>query len=201
MKAAIGAVILAAGSASRMGRQKLLLPLAERPLLAHVLGTVQELPWAACVAVIGEPETELSQICHSYHISPVFNANRQSGQASSVKLALQMLPRQLDGILFLLGDQPLVSTALINAVVAQFEQAASDKTIIVPCYQGQRCSPVLFGAHWRSSLAGLQGDTGGRQIIRNQTEWVIELSWPDPMPFYDADTWDEYVKIKQLVEK
>ncbi|WP_371372348.1 NTP transferase domain-containing protein [Sporomusa aerivorans] len=199
MKAKVGAVILAAGSARRMGRQKLLLPLAGVPLLAHVLKTVQEMPWAACLAVIGQPQAELSRLCRNYQIPAVFNAARETGQASSVKLAVETLPEPLDGILFFPGDQPLVSKVLIEAIVSQFEQADNDKAIIVPGYQGRRYSPVLFGSHWRSHFAGLKGDTGGRQIIKSWPEWVKELDWPDPSPFYDADTWEDYLRLKQLL--
>jgi molybdenum cofactor cytidylyltransferase len=201
MSKKIGAVILAAGSASRMGRQKLLLPLAGKPLLAHVLASVRAFDWAACLAVIGEPAAELTSLCRDYQIPAVYNANRLSGQASSVNLALKTLPGRLEGIIFFQGDQPLVSPALVEAILAQFEQAAGDKAIIVPCHQGQRYSPVLFGSHWRSHLAGLQGDAGGRQIIRDRPECVVEFDWSEPAPFYDADTWEEYLKLQQLLAK
>ncbi|HWR41683.1 nucleotidyltransferase family protein [Sporomusa sp.] len=192
---------MAAGTASRMGQQKLLLPLGGKPLAAHVLSTVHNLQWADCVAIIGEPKAELSELCCQYSIRAVFNAGRVSGQASSITLALQTLHHQLDGIIFFLGDQPLVPQALIQAILSSFAQLASDKAIIVPCYQGQRYSPVLFGSHWRTSLAGLTGDTGGRSIIRENPDWIRELDWTDPTPFYDADTWEEYQKLKKLSEE
>ncbi len=198
MSQPIGAVILAAGTASRMGQQKLLLPLNNKPLMSHVLNIVHAIPWAASIAIIGEPKAELAELCRQYNIASVYNANRQNGQASSVTLALQTLPGQLAGIMFFLGDQPLVSRALIEAILAKFQQAASHKSIIVPCYQGQRYSPVLFGSHWRSPLSELTGDTGGRQIIRANLEWVIDLDWADPTPFYDADTWEDYLRLKKL---
>lgn len=200
MSVAFGAVILAAGTASRMGKQKLLLPLNNKPIMAHVLNVVHNLPWSASLAVIGEPEAELAEVCSQYNVSSVYNANRLTGQASSVTLALKMLPDQLAGIMFFLGDQPLVPNALIEAILTKFRQLASDKAIIVPCYQGRRYSPVLFGSYWRSRMSELTGDTGGRQIIRANPEWVIELNWDDPAAFYDADTWEDYLRLKELAE-
>jgi molybdenum cofactor cytidylyltransferase len=184
-----------------MGQQKLLLPLGGKPLLAHVLSTVHKLPWADCVAIIGEPQAELAELCCRYSIQPAFNAERVSGQASSITLALQTLHQPLDGIMFFLGDQPLINQALIQAILACFIQQASAKSIIVPCYQGQRYSPVLFGSHWRTSLAGLTGDTGGRQVIRGNPEWVTQLDWADPAPFHDADTWEEYQLLIKVYEQ
>ena len=199
MNNGIGAVILAAGTASRMGRQKLLLPLAGQTLVTHVLGTVRQLPWADCIAVIGEPEAELAALCHTQAIRSIYNSQRQQGQATSITLGVQQLTSDLDGIMFFLGDQPLVSPALIAALIAQFGQYASDKAIIVPCYQGQRYSPVIFGSYWRGALTTLIGDTGGRQIMRANPAQVVEVNWPEQTPFYDADTWEDYQRLKKLL--
>jgi len=199
-KLRFGAVILAAGTASRMGQQKLLLPLAGKPLLAHILGTIGAFEWADCIAVIGEPESELAELCRQYQVCPVFNPDRQRGQASSIVLAVKQLALNLHGIMFFLGDQPLVSGELIAAIVARFQQLASNEAIVVPCYRQQSYSPVLFSGFWRSSLEKLEGDTGGRQIIRQHPEWVSKLDWPEPEPFYDADTWEEYQRLKQRVK-
>lgn len=183
-----------------MGRQKLLLPLGDKPLAAHVLSTVRSLPWADCVAVIGEPAAELAGLCSRYSVRAVYNAGRLSGQASSIVLALQTLAQPLRGIMFFPGDQPLVSTALIQAVRTCFVRRGSDKAIIVPCHQGQRHSPVLFGSYWRAALAGLTGDTGGRKIMQANPAWVTQLDWPEPAPFYDADTWAEYQRLTKLYQ-
>lgn len=195
MNKKMGAVILAAGTASRMGKQKLLLPLAGKPLLTHVLSTVRRLPWGDCIAIIGEPESELAALCQAEGIRAVYNAQRQLGQASSISLALQQLASELDGIMFLLGDQPLVSFELLEELLTQFEQAASHKAIIVPCFQGERHSPVVFGSFWRPRLASLFGDTGGRQILRDNPSQIVEVNWPKKSDFYDADTWEEYQKL------
>ncbi len=181
-------------------QQKLLLPLGNKPLLAHVLNTVHNLPWAACVAVIGEPAAELAGLCSRYSVKAVYNAGRVSGQASSIVLALQTLPPSLTGLMFFPGDQPLVSKELIQAIAACFARQGSDKAIIVPCCRGQRYSPVLFGSHWRAALAGLTGDTGGRKVIRENPAWVTPLDWPEPAPFYDADTWEEYQRLLGLFQ-
>ena len=88
MSVSIGAVVLAAGMAVRMGRQKLLLPLDGKPMLAHVLEVVAAVPFASRVVVIGEPQEPLAALCQEQGIPSVFNEKRKSGQASSVCLGL-----------------------------------------------------------------------------------------------------------------
>ena len=192
MKKRIGAVILAAGLAKRMGRQKLLLPLGEQPLLAHVLRTVSAFSWADCLAVIGDPEEGLSALCRQYSIRTVYNFDRQAGQASSLRLALDHLTAELDGIVFLLGDQPFLSPLLLQTMIERFDAMDSTQFIVVPYYQGRRRNPVLFGTGWRSQLMSLAGDSGGRTIIDEHPEWVVRLDWEEEQSFWDADTREEY---------
>lgn len=192
MNKRFGVVILAAGLSRRMGRQKLLLPLNGNTLLGHVLATASRLDWSDWIVVVGDPREQLTAICDQHQIRSVFNPNSGAGQASSIALGLQQLDCDLDGILFLLGDQPFVSVPLIQALRRKFVEAEGLSSIVVPQYQGQNFSPVLFGAAWRDALAGLQGDEGGRSIIRTNQNWVVPLDWPKPRDFCDADTWNQY---------
>jgi len=191
----LGIVILAAGSASRMGKQKLLLPLGGKPILAYVLETAASLPDSECIAVIGEPQQQLSRLCRQHGIPWVYNAHPAAGQAASVKLGLAHLAPDVAGILFLPGDQPFLSLALLQALLQRFAACAGLDSIIAPAYQGQPRSPVLFAAAWRKKLASLIGDEGGRSIIRQNPDRVELVEWPDEHAFADADTWEDYQRL------
>ncbi len=188
----IGVVILAAGLAARMGQQKLLLPLGGKLLLAHVLATVVELRLDSVVAVIGEPQKQLANLCQEYCIPSIHNPNRLSGQATSVKLGLSHMADDVDGILFLLGDQPLVPLVLLQVMVKSFARETDNNKIVVPVYKGEYRSPVLFGANWRQDLAELTGDQGGRSVVKQYPEHVATVEWTDEQAFWDADTWEDY---------
>lgn len=194
----IGIVILAAGLARRMGKQKLLLPLGEKTILAHVITNSANTPWADHIVVIGDPQNELSTLCNQYHIPWIYNSERHTGQASSITLGLKQLRTDLDGILFILGDQPFISESLLQALVRTFTSIESNKSIVVSQHQGQQYSPVLFGSWWRPYLATLSGDVGGRILIRKNPNHVFPVEWPDKRPFYDADTWEDYQFLCKL---
>jgi molybdenum cofactor cytidylyltransferase len=195
MTGKVGVAILAAGMARRMGRQKLLLPLRGKPLLAHVLATASAFPWGDRVAVIGEPREALTQVCREYNFPVCYNPHYAKGQASSVRLAAEQLGQGMEAMLFLLGDQPLVSPALIQDIVGTYERQNNPRAIVVPCHEGQNYSPVLFGAYWRPRLSSLSGDSGGRTILREYPESVVAMEWPYKDPFYDVDTWEEYQSL------
>jgi molybdenum cofactor cytidylyltransferase len=191
----VGVTILAAGMARRMGRQKLLLPLRGKPLLAHVLATASAFPWGDRVAVIGEPQEPLTRVCREYNFPVCYNPHYAEGQASSVRLAAEQLSQEMEAMLFLLGDQPLVSPALIQAIVMCYEQQNDPRAIVVPCHKGQNYSPVLFGAYWRPQLSSLSGDSGGRAIQHKYPESIVSVEWSDKDPFCDIDTWEEYQSL------
>lgn len=197
----VGAAILAAGTASRMGRQKLLLPLGEQPVLGHVFTTVRQIPFAETVAVIGEPRQELTALGSQYGIRTVYNSERLSGQASSIATAITHLPGDLDGILFLPGDQPLISVDLLQALLMRFSQEADNQQIVVPSYQKQYRSPVLFGSAWLPELLLLSGDRGGRAIIGSNPQAAAVVEWQDEAPFWDTDTWEDYLRLVRYLHK
>jgi molybdenum cofactor cytidylyltransferase len=188
----VGVAILAAGMARRMGQQKLLLPLHGKPLLAHVLETASAFPWGDRVAVIGDPREALTRVCREYNFPVCYNLHYAEGQASSVRLAAEQLSQGMEAMLFLLGDQPLVSPALIQEIVMTYERQNDPQAIVVPCHKGQNYSPVLFGAYWRPQLSSLSGDSGGRAILRENPGSVVSVEWPYRDPFCDVDTWEEY---------
>ena len=197
---AIGAVVLAAGMAVRMGRQKLLLPLDGKPMLAHVLEVVAEVPFASRIVVIGEPREPLAALCQEQGLPSVFNEKRQSGQASSIGLGLAELEDDLDGVLFLQGDQPLITKSLLKRMLDAFGQLHDSKAILVPMHAGVMRSPILFGAHWLKELALLKEDCGGKELVRRYPEHVKTLAWAEPFVFEDADTWEEYLRLQQLLQ-
>lgn len=200
MSVSIGAVVLAAGMAVRMGRQKLLLPLDGKPMLAHVLEVVAAVPFASRVVVIGEPQEPLAALCQEQGIPSVFNEKRKSGQASSVCLGLAELGDGLDGVLFLQGDQPLITKSLVKRMLEAFYQLQDSKAILVPVHAGVLRSPILFGAHWLKELALLKDDCGGKELVRRYPEHVRTLPWAEHFVFEDADTWEEYLRLQRLLE-
>ncbi|MBM7866884.1 NTP transferase domain-containing protein [Heliobacterium gestii] len=191
----LGIAVLAAGLSRRMGQPKLLLPFRRKPLLAHGLDRVRELPWGQRLAVIGEPKAALDELCAIRGFQALLNAQRAEGQATSVRLAATNLSADLTGYVFMPGDQPFIDPNLLVAMAETFDRRNDTKAIIVPRNRGSWRSPVLFGAGWRSDLAMLSGDQGGREIIRKHLDCVCAIDWADDRVFMDIDTWTEYESL------
>src|SRR5262245_45144211 len=115
--AASGAIVLAAGTSSRMGAQKLLLPLGGRPLVAYSVAAACASPGDPVLVVLGrEAERVAEALPPGRHVT-VTNPNYASGMASSLRTGLDALPEAVAGALILLGDQPLVTRAIVAALL------------------------------------------------------------------------------------
>jgi len=185
----VGAVILAAGGSSRLGRPKQLLPLAGRPLVQHAIDAAAAAGLAALVVVLGhEPESVAAAIRLPPGAVTVVNPRYRDGQSTSLHAGLRALGPGVSAALVLLGDQPTVSAEAIRAVVDAGGGAAP---IVQARYGGRPGHPVLLGRATWAELLRTDGDRGARDLIAAHPEWVIGVEVGGPVP-RDVDTWQDY---------
>src|SRR5207302_704389 len=138
----VGAVVLAAGAASRMGRNKLLLEVGGRPLVRHVIEAASE---GGCHVVNVVVADERVRDAIGAAATCVENADSASGQASSLRIGLQSMPEEVAGALVMLGDQPLVGSRTVGVLLRAWRREGA-RPAIAASY-GERASwqpPVLL---------------------------------------------------------
>ena len=203
------AIILAAGSSSRMGggRHKLLLPLNDRPVLAHVIDTSLQSQVHPIIVVLGHQSDQvrlhIKQYTNHEHISLVENVHYLQGMISSLRLGIQTLVAdgyrnehisyQTDSALIVLGDQPLITSTIIDALITAYR--STGKAIVAPLYKGKRGSPVLFDKSLFSELIEVSGDEGGRTVLERHRDEVELIEIGDALANYDVDTWEAYEQV------
>ncbi|MDI7249102.1 MAG: nucleotidyltransferase family protein [Bacillota bacterium] len=203
----MAAVVLAAGVSVRLGRLKQLLPWAGEPLLAHVVRQALGARVDPVIVVLGHRRGEIAQVLEPLVASApdrlrlVYNPSYlEGGQSSSVRAGVGALPGGAAGVVILLCDMPLVRTDHIDSLVARYEELRStrgERLIIVPSCRGRRGHPVLFGRGFFGDLAEVQGDQGGRALLRAHPEAVVEVPMGEEV-LLDLDTWDDYVGLLRV---
>ncbi len=194
------AILLAAGSSTRMGQPKPLLAWHGRPLVTHLAATALAARLEGLVVVLGAAAPAVRAALGALpqdRLSLVECADYQAGQAASLRCGLAALPTATAGVLVLLVDQPLVSVALLDRLVEAFVQAPT-ALAVVPRYQGQRGNPVLLAAGLFSQLARLSGDVGARSLLQAHAEQIHWLDLDDPAVIYDIDTPADYRRATEL---
>jgi molybdenum cofactor cytidylyltransferase len=186
----VGAVVLAAGGSRRFGSPKQLLPWEGKSLLEHVVDTVLHSSVDHVVVVLGHQADSIGALVRDRKVVTVVNEDWQRGQAGSVRVGLQAAQESCDACLFVLADQPHITSDLIDTVVARHRRTLA--SIVLPAYRGRRGNPVLFARALFPELLEMHGDQGGRQVIERHEHEVETVEVRDPSLFLDIDTVDEY---------
>ncbi len=189
--APVTALVLAAGSSRRMGRNKLLLPLDRRPIIQHTLDALQGSGVTGITLVSGHQSLLLREALNSHPLSGrlriINNPGHAHGLASSLRHGLAHLPPGHGGLLLMLGDMPLLTPALIDKLLARFHELDGEK-IVIPCYRGKRGHPRIWPAALVPMMALASGDRGADFLIRQNPAWVEELELDNPAVIRDFDT-------------
>jgi molybdenum cofactor cytidylyltransferase len=185
------AMVLAAGLARRMGRQKLLLDLRGKPVVRWSVEAM--LPHVAdLVVVTGGDDDGVRGALQGLAVRFAVNPRPEAGQGSSIAVGMAALKPWTAAVLIALGDQPRLPEGVIAALLRA--RAETGKAIVTPVYRGVQGTPVLFGAEVFAELAALDGDAGARAIVQARPERVARVAIDAPMPL-DVDTPEDYARL------
>jgi len=190
------AVVPAAGRSARMGEPKLLLPWGDSTMIEHVLAQWRAADVARVVIVVHPADARLAELCRGAGAVVVQPEVPPADMKASVRHALNWIteheaPRAQDAWLLAPADMPLVTPAVIRAVIAAHDKTAP--RIIAPIAAGRRGHPVLFPWPLADEVAGLAENEGVSAIVQRHA--VKELAWPNAQEVLtDIDTPEEYRK-------
>ncbi len=199
--ARVSAVVLAAGEGRRMGSEaaagdpalKLALRLGGKSILRRVVDTALATPVGEVVVVLGHGAAELErELPRDSRVRTVYNPDYATGQSSSLRAGINAIAPQAQAAVFLLGDQPLISSQAIEALVGEFRRSKS--AVVRPRYRGTPGNPVLFSRALFPELLQVTGDQGGRELLtRHQVDVVmVDLNLEPPV---DIDTREDYSQL------
>ncbi|MVM30526.1 NTP transferase domain-containing protein [Spirosoma sp. HMF4905] len=163
----IGTIILAAGDSSRMGGEpKQLLTYKGQSLIRRVTENALALQRGPVVVVLGANRARIVPELTGLPVTLVDNPSWPTGQASSLKTglaALYLTHKDIEAVLVLHTDQPLVSLGLL---LHMFEVRKDGGKGIVACrYDTQLSVPAIFDRDYINELLQLAGDKGVKWVI------------------------------------
>ncbi len=183
-------IVLAAGVSSRFGQPKQLTKLNGKYLLEWVFEACLESKLEDLILVLGHEQQKIQRsLDHKIRQSGIriaINREYQEGLSQSLRAGLSEVGQKYASAMFLLGDQPMVNSEIINHLLTQFRQ--SKKGICVPIYRGTRGNPVIFSGSFFDRIRKLKGDVGARNIIQSHPRQVLRVEINDPLCFFDIDT-------------
>jgi molybdenum cofactor cytidylyltransferase len=200
-RACYGAIVLAAGSSSRMGAHKLLLPLGGRALVSYAVEAACASAAHPVIVVLGRAADDMRAALPAGRYRTVVNLDYAAGMAGSLRVGLRAL-READGdtitgALIALADQPLAGADLFYALL--LAAAKAPESIVAASYSGRRGNPVVFPAALFGELERVEGDEGGRGVIARHPELLRLVEWPDASAALDVDRPGDYERVVSLL--
>ncbi|MFZ9161904.1 MAG: nucleotidyltransferase family protein [Burkholderiaceae bacterium] len=185
----VGALVLAAGAASRLGgRPKCLLRLQGVSLIRRQVLALLEVGIEKPVVVLGCYKDLIGQEIADLPVDFVLNPEPARGQTSSVRLGLHHLPSEIDTIVVALADQPLIHDQDIRNLLTQFKANHPEHSVLVPTHQGSPGNPVVFDASVRRDILTRGDQFGCKDWQRQYPERVFRWECQDNRYRTDIDT-------------
>jgi len=163
-EARIGAAILAAGSSSRLGKPKQLVPFRGKPLLQHAIDVSAQVTLTNRWIILGAYEEAIKGEIDFKSSELISNPNWEEGMAASIRIAAERAEKEdLDALLIILSDQPFINAELLGALLRFYEP--NKGLIMASEYNDILGVPALFDRAYYQELMKLSGDAGARKLI------------------------------------
>ena len=183
-------LVLAAGASTRLGQAKQLLPYGGAPLLGHVLQTARSCPFDQLLCVVGGASAEVRRWVDLREVEVVENKAYAEGCSSSIAAALEHVDARCDVLVLMLGDQPGVGVANVEALL----EGRGDAPLAACAYRDGRGHPLAFARSMFGELASLHGDKGVWKLMDRFADEVAQVEIDGPIPL-DVDTWEDYRRV------
>ncbi|WP_044560549.1 NTP transferase domain-containing protein [Azospirillum sp. B4] len=193
--APVATLVLAAGSARRMGTNKLLAPYAGQPLVRHAVAAALTANPGNVTVVLGHQAAQVRAALDGLDVGFVEATDHAQGLSASLKAGLAGVPTDCAGVLVCLGDMPRVTADIHRRLLARF--AMGGGAIVVPVSDGRRGNPVLWPTDLLPAMRSITGDQGARSLLATHAGRVVEVPADDGVHL-DVDTPDALAALRAL---
>jgi len=192
----VSAILLAAGESKRIGKPKLLLPFGKGTILGQTIDNLLSSKVGEVIVVVGYRAQEMIKAIANRPVKVVVNPFYHQGMSTSIIVGLSLVDDKAQRLMVALADQPIINNKVFNRLVE--ESLGADKGITIPIYRGKRGNPIIFSTKYKEELLSLKGDVGGKQIIKQHLDDILEVAIDSESINIDIDTMGNYYSYLKL---
>jgi molybdenum cofactor cytidylyltransferase len=194
------AILLAAGASSRAPINKLLAKINGQTVAsisAQNLADAITLNSRNIAVVTGRDAVDVEQSIGLNDVDFVCNTAFEAGISTSLKMGLERIAVDIELVLVALADMPFIKPATIDTLFIMAKEMP-DRDIFVPTFNGKRGNPVLWRKSIFDDLKALEGDMGGKQLMKKYADRVHLVPVDDPGVLIDLDTQEALAQFGAL---
>ena len=190
---AVAGVVLAAGSSTRMGRNKLFFPLGDDTLLRRVVRRAIAAGLDPVIVVVGHEAERARAELAGLACTPVDNPDYALGINRSLRTGISHVPETAPAAVVMLADMPFVTSAMVGGLVARYRESTAP--LVISAYGDVNAPPMLYDRALFPELRQMAGEGCGRQVVRRHRHEAIAISWPGAR-LRDIDVPEDYERIQ-----
>ncbi len=194
----LSAVVLAAGSSSRMGTDnKLLLPYKNKPVIAAVVETIINAGIKDVIVVTGYEADHIKDALKNFEVQFTHNQHYADGMTSSIKQGI--MAAKGNGYMICLSDMVMITAADYKLLSDAFQKRISLnlQCIIMPWYKNKHGNPVIFSSFYKEMILQNLQPEGCKNIIQSNLQHLYMIEMATPHVLQDFDYPDDYKKLLQ----
>lgn len=194
----IAGILLAAGTSSRMGSNKLFFELNGESVLRGAARRALAGGLSPLLVVLGHQPDEARREIDDLPCRSVLNPLYEQGIRTSLESGVEAVPPDARAAMVLLADMPFVSPSMIAAMIARYRASAAP--LVISDYEGVNAPPMLYDRSLFPELLAMKGEGCGRQVVKDHRGEAEVSSWP-AAALADLDVPDDYDRLKATVRE
>jgi molybdenum cofactor cytidylyltransferase len=172
----VAGVVLAAGTSSRMGVNKLFLPLGGSTVLRRAVDTAAAAGLDPVLVVVGHESARARAEVAGLPCVPVLNPDYAGGINTSLRAGIRAVPGDAAAAVVMLADMPFVRAAMVAALLERFR--AGSAPLVLSVYGDVLAPPTLYGRTLFPELGDPSGEGCGKRVMKRHRAEAIEVAWP-----------------------
>jgi len=189
----VAGILLAAGTSSRMGSNKLLFDLAGESVLRGAVRRALAGGLSPVIVVLGHEAEKARRELDGLACGTTINPRFEEGINTSLKTGVADLPADVDAAMVLLADMPFVTPEMIAEMIARYR--ASEAPLVISDYEGVNAPPMLYDRSLFDELKLMTGEGCGRQVVKRHRHEAEVVSWP-ATALADIDVPEDYARLR-----
>lgn len=202
----ISAIVVAAGSSTRMGaKNKLLLPYKGKALFLHIIDALLPSKISEIVVVTGHESEKIEKQLKDRNVKTTYNPNFKNGLTSSIQTGISTCEQNTDAYLICLSDMPFIKTTHIDKLLTAFDKlnkTKGDRQIVIPKIYINRNNksdskwshPILFSSFYKDDLLNNTVSDGCKTVIQKNKKNISFVNFTEDFS-RDIDTPEAYQNI------